>query len=69
MRQEAAVILELAFKASNGDKVSWKKAGERMWEQSRMYARQLIESYNAAPLFLRNPFPHPFGCLQSQSGD
>ena len=62
MRQEAAVILDLSSPTDKDNVDPWKNAEKRMWEQHRMYARQLLESYDVAPLFLRNSFSTPFGC-------
>ena len=62
MRQEAAVILYHAGDASGYTEKSRRNAEGRVWEQYRMYARQLLETYNLAPNFLRYPLPQPYGC-------
>ena len=61
MRQEAAVVLDLTIN-SKTEEEAWKNAQKRMWEQHRMYARQLFDSYDKAQHFVRNQKSLPFGC-------
>ena len=61
MRIEDAVSNQIT--AHEGRLESWKKAEGRAWEQYRMYARQLIETYNTAPYFTRYSMPDAYLCL------
>ena len=50
------------------DKTDSKKRTEgRTWELYRMYARQLIETYDKSTKFVRYSLPQPYGCISGQS--
>ena len=65
MRIESVVLNQIADHAYKGYIESMKEAEGRTWEQYRMYARQLIETYNKAPIFVRYSLPQPYGCTPS----
>ena len=47
--------------------ISLKKTEGRTWELYRMYARQLIETSEEAPKFVRYSLPQPYGCISERS--
>ena len=66
--ENVALLQLMSYSSTNGYTSAWKMSSDLLWPQYRMYARQLLEAYSMAPIFVRNTLSQPYGC-DSGNGD